>query len=154
MFYRAFKELVAIGFNILNLLLGGNLPPFGCVCIVVERNGYFLVLRRPQGRIIFPGGFMRWREHPEQTVQREGLEETGLQLQPVRIIGYFPIVSPDMRRMSTLNLAYQAEVASGELQASIEGQPHWLPIEELHSRLTGIYRDIFLEYLRQQEQST
>jgi ADP-ribose pyrophosphatase YjhB (NUDIX family) len=147
-FYKALKDFAGFCFNVLNLILGGNLPPFGCVCIIVEREQRFLVIQRPGGRIVFPGGFMRWHEHPEQTLIREGQEETGLLLHPRRILGYYPIISQRMTRMSTLNIVYLAEVEGGELRESIEGQPDWLTEEQLQEKLTWFYRDVFQDYLR------
>ncbi len=153
MLYRAFKDFAALCFNLLNVLLGGNLPPFGCVCIVVERDGRLLVIQRPSGRIVLPGGFIRWREHPEQAVVREGKEETGLLLRPVRVLGYYPAVSQSMRRMSTLTLAYVVEIVSGELHESVEGRPVWLDEEQLASRFTSLYQDIFQDYRRDRDRA-
>src|SRR6266849_6281110 len=85
--YRGLKTWVGIFFNLLNFLLAGNLPPLGCVNIVVEEQGRYLVIQRPQGHIVFPGGFMRWREHPEDTGVRECREETGLQVKITSLIG-------------------------------------------------------------------
>ncbi|HAH00905.1 MAG TPA: hypothetical protein DCL75_19095, partial [Ktedonobacter sp.] len=67
--YRMLKGLVGIFFNILNLLLAGNLPPFGCVSIVIrdQDQASYLVIERPEGGFVFPGGFMRWGEHSVQT---------------------------------------------------------------------------------------
>ncbi len=42
MFYSLLKKLVGIFFNILNILLAGNLPPFGCVCVIVEDQDKYL----------------------------------------------------------------------------------------------------------------
>ncbi len=80
MLYQAFKIFVVICFNLLNMLLGGNLPPFVCVCMIVEEEQRFLVIEQLDGKVSFPAGFVRWKESPEQAAIREGEEETGLQL--------------------------------------------------------------------------
>ncbi|WP_165423805.1 NUDIX hydrolase [Ktedonosporobacter rubrisoli] len=154
MLYRAFKKLVGVCFNILNFLLAGNLPPFACVGVIIEDQGRFLVVQLPEGGYAFPGGFMRWREHPTQTAERECREETGLHIRTHDVIGYYSITSPQLDRMSTLNIIYRGEVISGELHSSIEGRPCWLPEEGLQGKLTTLHRTILADYheYRAQEQ--
>ncbi len=148
-FYRALKKSVGIFFNILNVLLKGNLPPFGCVCIVVEQDGHYLVVERPQGSLVFPGGFMRWKELSEQTAQREGKEETGLDLRIGGILGCYTTPSHGFTAMSTITIIHRAEVIGGELRSSIEGRPYWVDEETLRSRVEGHYFIILDEYVQQ-----
>src|SRR5260370_19202878 len=96
------KRAVSVFFNILNLLLVGNLPPFGCVCVIVEDQDKYLVIERPGGGYALPGGFMRWREHPTQTALRESKEETGLQFRADRIVSCSSTVSDRFMLISTL----------------------------------------------------
>src|SRR5260221_5400430 len=84
--YWVVRKVAAISFNILNLVLVGNLPPLGSICIVVEDRGRYLLLQRPEGSLVFPGGFMRWREDTPQTAPRELQGETGLHGQMQHII--------------------------------------------------------------------
>lgn len=146
--YEIVKEVAGIGFNLINIILGGNLPPFGCVCILVEKDTQLLVIKRPNGELVLPGGFMRWREHPQQTAEREGREETGLQLRTREIVGYYPIISKRFNRMSTLNLIYKADVIAGTLRPSIEGIPFWLSIDEATQQLSSFYRTIVIDYMK------
>lgn len=147
MWYQILKRGAGFFFNLLNLLMGGNLPPFGTVCVVVEdKEKRFLIVRSVDGRMTFPGGFMRWHERPEQTVIREGKEETGLELQPVAIIGCYAGVSRHIDRMSTLCIAYTARVTGGQLHTSIEGEPVWLTAAEITHRLPAFYQSVFDEY--------
>jgi len=76
--YRVLRKSVGFSFNILNVCLVGNLPPQGCISVIVEDQGRYLLLKRPKGTLVFPGGFMRWREHPSQTAVRECKAETCL----------------------------------------------------------------------------
>lgn len=151
--YRMLKGLVGIFFNILNLLLAGNLPPFGCVSIVVKDQGSYLVIERPEGGFVFPGGFMRWREHPVQTAQRECMEETGLKLKVKELIGCSSTTSSGFTRMSTLTVIYYAEVVAGELKNSIEGQVGWHDEAELLEGLQVHQRGILVHFLQYYEQS-
>jgi ADP-ribose pyrophosphatase YjhB (NUDIX family) len=150
--YRMLKGSVGIFFNILNLLLAGNLPPFGCVSIVVMDRDSYLVIERPEGGFVFPGGFMRWRESPVQTALREGMEETGLRLEVNELIGYSSTVSDRLTRMSTLTLIYYAEVVSGELKNSIEGRASWCDEAHLLEKIHPLQRGVFDRYLLYREQ--
>lgn len=146
---------IGLGFNLLNVLLFGNLPPLGSVCVLVEKDGRYLLVERPGGTLVLPGGFMRWREHPTQTARRECREETGLIVEPRELIGTYANVSKDIYHMSTLLLAYRAEVAGGELRASIEGKPLWLDEEAMRGRIKSFYLPALEDYfvLRNKQQA-
>ena len=150
--YRVFKRLVGVCFNILNLLLAGNLPPFGSVCVVVEDQGKYLVVERAEGSLVFPGGFMRWRENPVQAARRECEEETGLRVKVNGLIGCSSNIGENFTRMSSLSIIYEAEVAGGELKQSIEGRPCWIDEAELRKRVYKKQRGILDHFLHYREQ--
>lgn len=152
MLYKTLKKVVSLFFNVLNLLMAGNLPPFGCVCVIVEKEQQFLVVEQADGSVVFPGGFMRWHEVPEQTLRREGQEETGLLIRARDIIGFFPYTTQSIAQMSTLTLVYQGEIISGTLKKSIEGSPLWIAADALPEKLAPEYHTIFEEYLRYRAQ--
>src|SRR5713226_6921795 len=110
----------------LNGILAGNLPPLGSSCVIVEDQGRFLLVRLPEGGLVFPGGFLRWREHPAETAQRECREETGLEVQMLDTIGTYATTSTSMNRMSSLTVVFVGEVVGGTMRSSIEGRPCWL----------------------------
>lgn len=147
MLYRALKKIVSICFNLFNLLLFGNLPPFGCVSVVVEENAHFLVVELANNKVVFPGGFMRWREHPAQAALREGKEETGLLLRTGNVVGYLTYASRQFTRMSTISIIYEGAVVGGTLRSSIEGRPFWLHENELRERLNQDNKEVLDEYL-------
>lgn len=149
--YTAVKKLAAVFFNVLNLFLGGNLPPFTCVCVIVEEQGRFLVIERPHGQVVFPAGFMRWREQPERAALREGKEETGLDLRIGEMIAYYPLISHGLTSMSTISLVFHAELVGGELRNSIEGQPQWLDEPTLRTKLNPYARHLLDTYQRYRE---
>ncbi len=150
--YRLLKMQVGIFFNILNLLLLGNLPPFGCVSVVVVHQGKILVVERPEGGFVFPGGFMRWREHPPQTAQRECKEETGIHLQVNTLLGCRATPCGNFSGMSALTMIYNAEMIGGKLKGSVEGKPCWQSVEELRKHLQRQQMGILDLYLSHREQ--
>jgi len=150
--YSVLKKSVGIFFNILNTLLKGNLPPFGCVCIIIEQDERYLVVERPEGSLVFPGGFMRWKERSEQTARREGKEETGLDLHIGDILGCYTIPSTGFTAMSTITVVHRAEIIGGTLKSSIEGHPYWVDEETLRSHLEEDYSIILNDYLPREKQ--
>ncbi|MBE3560388.1 MAG: NUDIX hydrolase [Ktedonobacteraceae bacterium] len=146
LFYYLAKTAVSFCFNLLNLLLGGHLPPLGCVSMIVEEEQRYLVIRRASGEYAFAGGFIRWRESPEEAVRREGREETGLELQVGDVVAYQVVPSRSLTRMSTFCLVYEARAVGGSLRGSGEGQPSWLAEHEVRDRLAPMYQRMFDAY--------
>src|SRR5258708_7599311 len=131
MLHNLFKICVSVSFNMLNVLLGGKLPPFASAAVIVEEREPYLVV-----------------EHPKQTAQREAKEETGLLVRVGDLIGTYSITSDHFTSMSTMSSVYAAEVVGGALRPSIEGWPCWLDEEELRGRLTKNSRGILDDYQR------
>jgi len=132
--------------------MGGNLPPFTCASVIVEDDGRFLVIQRPNGEIAFPGGFARWQEHPTQTARRECKEETGLDIRVGDLLGYQSYTSFDATRMSVVSLVFHGKVIGGELRDSIEGRASWLIDDELSTRLNPFYESTYREYVHSRTQ--
>jgi ADP-ribose pyrophosphatase YjhB (NUDIX family) len=149
--YRVTLGLVPICFNTLNLLLAGNLPPLGSACVIVEDSGRFLLLERPGGMIVFPGGFMRWHEYPAETARREVREETGLEVRLLDTIGPYAHRSTQLNRLSTLTIAFVGEVVGGSLKSSIEGHPCWLDEPHMRARLAIHYKAMLEDYVALRE---
>jgi ADP-ribose pyrophosphatase YjhB (NUDIX family) len=149
--YRIAQGLAPIGFNTLNFLLAGNLPPLGSACVIVEDAGRFLLLNRPEGMIVFPGGFMRWREYPAETALREVREETGLEVRLLDTIGTYAHKSSRLARLSTLTIAFAGEVVGGSLKSSIEGSPLWLDEADTRERLPKHYKSMLEDYYAYRE---
>lgn len=145
--YANLKRLVALCFNILNFCLKGNLPPFGCATIIVEEQNRYLVIERPDGEPVFPGGFIRWNEHPTQTALREGREETGFDLEIGDALGYYSVVSGRIDHMSTLNITYVAHITNGTLRSSVEGPARWLDEQTLRTTMKEYYLAMLNDYL-------
>lgn len=150
--YRLLGQTAGGCFNILNLLMAGNLPPFGSVCVVVRERDRYLLLEQSDGKVVLPGGFMRWREDPVDTARRECEEETGLQVRVLEMIGCFSCPAPSRLLMSTLTLVYSAEITGGYLRQAVEGRPYWVSETEASERLAPRYQPFFEGYMRRQSQ--
>jgi ADP-ribose pyrophosphatase len=151
MAYDLLKKCVSLVFNLMNILLGGKLPPFGSAGIIVEEEDRYLVVVLPHGRITFPGGFMTWHEHPCEAAEREGYEETGLRLQADDLINFYSLNSTHWLHMSNLSFVYHGRILSGQLCKSAEGVPCWLAEAELRTRLDPHGLTVLEDYLRYRE---
>lgn len=150
--YRCLGFVAGLSFNLLNLLLNGNLPPFGSACVVVRRDERYLVLEHENGNLCLPGGFVRWREDPIETAARECREETGLAVDILDLVGCFFTPARSWGRMSTLTMLYSARLRGGHLHQALEGRPCWLLEAEVRRRLTAYYQPLFESYLRYYDQ--
>lgn len=149
--YDLLKTCVSIIFNMVNKVLAGKLPPLGTAGVIVEEKDRYLVVMLPRNRVVFPGGFMTWRETPLQAAEREGKEETGLMLQVAGFIAFYSLASTGWHNMSTTCFAYHARVVGGELRDSMEGRACWMHEEELRQHLTGHSIDMLNDYLLYRE---
>ncbi|GCF06462.1 NUDIX hydrolase [Dictyobacter arantiisoli] len=147
MLYDLLKMCVSIAFHLLNLLLGGKLPPFGSAAVIVEQDECYLVVELPRHRLALPGGFMNWRENPIQAAEREAHEETGLDVKADDLIGFYSCPSHSWLNMSNLSFVYHARVTGGSLRNNIEGRPCWVAESELRERLDKHTLKIFDDYL-------
>jgi ADP-ribose pyrophosphatase YjhB (NUDIX family) len=150
--YQVLRKSVGFCFNCLNICLFGNLPPQGCISVIVEDQGKFLLLKRPNGKLVFPGGFMRWREHPSQTALRELKEETGLQVTLHHVVACYSNTSKDFGSMSTLMLVFCAEVKSGDMRGSVEGHPCWIEESNLLEMVDFRYGCLLDDYREHRKQ--
>lgn len=61
------------------------------VAAIVLRDNKVLLARHTygsgQGKLIIPGGYLKYNETPEDAVKREVLEETGITVEPLDIVG-------------------------------------------------------------------
>jgi ADP-ribose pyrophosphatase YjhB (NUDIX family) len=108
--------------------------PAACA-IVLDRQGRVLLGRRagePEaGKWDIPGGFMHEFEQPLDTLRRELLEETGLEVEPLEFVG---VVSDRYGEdgNATLNLAWTARVVAGELRAADDvAELRWFALDDL-----------------------
>ncbi len=82
--------------------------------VVEDSQGRVLLGRRginpSKGLWDLPGGFLEPGEHPEAGFVRELLEETGLHVEPIALLGFYMDQYGDDPREHTLNIFYWCRV--------------------------------------------
>ncbi|MGH3947531.1 MAG: NUDIX hydrolase [Pseudonocardiaceae bacterium] len=80
--------------------------------VVVRSDGKILAIKREDdGRWVPPGGVLELAETPQECVMREVLEETGVKVQPVRLIGVYKNM-----KLGVVSMAF--------LCTPVDGKPH------------------------------
>ena len=58
---------------------------------IVIRDNKVLLARHTygpgKGKLIVPGGYVKWQESPQEALKREYMEETGVEVEPPDVIG-------------------------------------------------------------------
>lgn len=99
----------------------------GCSAVIFDgsRMKILLTRRRDNAQWCLPSGGMHPGESASEACVREVEEETGLQVEPIRLIGIYTtphelIEYPDGNRVQLVGLCFEVRVISGTLQLSDE----------------------------------
>jgi ADP-ribose pyrophosphatase YjhB (NUDIX family) len=134
-----------------------NPAPTACA-VVTDDTGRVLLVRRAgqpfEGAWDLPGGFVEEREHPLETLRRELLEETGLEVVADLFLGmWMDAYSDDESGPSTLNLYWTAHVVGGDEHAEDDvAELRWFEPEGLPANLA--FRNVPLVLAVWREQHT
>lgn len=91
---------------------------------LIINDGHILLCRLAKllpthnGEWTLPGGGMDFGEHPEHTVVRETMEETGLEVAPIKILGVDTLRQDNPqtnKKWHSVRMIYEAEYLAGEL---------------------------------------
>lgn len=89
---------------------------------VIEHDGRYLLLKRARDperdRWDAVGGFIQGAESPKACLVREALEETGLHIEPTRLLGVYSSVYGDTG-LTTVGIAYLCEIAGDALEVRL-----------------------------------
>ena len=113
-------------------------PTASALC--VDANQRVLLARRAVepsvGAWDAPGGFLEEGEHPLDGLCRELREETGLEIEPLELLGiWMDRYGGDSTAQSTLNLFWTARIEGGEPRAADDvSELHWFARDELPAR--------------------
>lgn len=128
--------------------------PVPTVDVIMQRGSKVLMIRRKKepfaGRLALPGGFVNDGETAEDAARREVSEETGLEVEPVDILGVYSDPARDPRR-HTLTVVFVAIMVGGKEQASDDAAGiEWIELADVqkmkdkiafdHARILGDYR--------------
>ena len=107
-----------------------------CAGALIVDDGRLLLLHRTiepfRGHWDIPGGFLEEGEHPEVGVRREVMEETGLDVRPDELLGFYIDHYSGEGSCTTLNIYYICSVEAGEPRALEEGDAvEWFPLDRL-----------------------
>jgi 8-oxo-dGTP diphosphatase len=118
------------------------------VAVIAQRGCVLLVHRRVDDGAppwVLPGGKLEPGEHPGEAAAREVLEETGLTVRPVRILGerIYPDTGTHLTYVACDVLAGTARVANAGEVDTVE----WVPVRELGTSVPGGLYAAVQEYL-------
>jgi 8-oxo-dGTP diphosphatase len=112
-----------------NFVEGENMPPPETpkltVDIVAPMEGGIVLIKRKnepfEGMWAFPGGFVDIGETVEDAAVREMKEETGLDVELVRLVGVYSEPNRDPRGHN-VSVAFLANVVGGEMKADTDAE--------------------------------
>jgi len=126
-------------------------PASAAAGVILDEDGRVLLIRRAiepfRGQWALPAGYQEIEEAPTQTVQREVHEETGLHIEPYRLIDL--IFIPDDPRKPANLAVYLCRVTGGTLQAADDAaDARWFDLEKLPDEIGFGNRERILYPLR------
>ena len=88
--------------------------------LIVNKKGEILLVKRgikpKYGYLDTPGGVLENGEDPVVGLKREMMEELGVKLKNIKYLGMYIDSYYERYYISTLNILYEAEIASGQLK--------------------------------------
>ena len=130
--------------------------PIPGVAAVVFSGDAVLLVRRgnepSRGRWGLPGGVVELGETVEEAIVREVLEETGIEVQPLKLIAVFDSIVRDPEggvRFHYVLCEYLCEPHRGALHASSDVlEARWVQLEALDSLDITVGLRCFIEWVR------
>lgn len=107
----------------------------GCGCVIVDADGRYLLVQETKaiarGRMALPAGKLEPGETLEQAACREALEETGLQVDIVGLLGVYHCAMTSEGSFG-VNFVYEARVVGGQRTVSAEHPVvEWFSADEI-----------------------
>lgn len=112
-----------------------TIPTSVSVAVFLERSGKLLFLRQTEakgGGWGPPAGHVELGESIVQAAKRETREETGLEIEPIDLVGVYTIQEPELLKAA---FVFRGMVVGGELKPVTEEavELRWLTREELQA---------------------
>jgi ADP-ribose pyrophosphatase YjhB (NUDIX family) len=139
--------LAGIIFRIIALLTLGQISPILSACVIIEREGKFLLIDRSDGLgYTIPGGIVRYSETVEQCALREAQEETGYHVILDSFVGVYSSLGRDPR-LRAVALAYKGSIVGGSEHSSGEGKTCWREPGEVFGHMAFDCEQMLKDYL-------
>lgn len=94
-----------------------NKTGVGCGVVIFNEKGQFLMGKRKSnhanGRYCLPGGWIEFGETVEQAVKREAMEETGLTIKNLELLGFTENIFKEENKHS-ISIVMAAQIQSGQ----------------------------------------
>lgn len=101
----------------------------GVVVVAHNEAGVVAILPPGEQGAGLPAGLVEYGEDPEEAAVREALEETGLEVEILGLLGWF--FSPNQHWPGPLiQFMYEARITGGALQGSAEGPAKIFPLDQ------------------------
>lgn len=139
--------LAGLIFRLIALLTLGQISPILSACVIIERDGKILLIKRSDGLgYTIPGGIVRYNETVEQCVLREAREETGYEVELAEIVGVYSSLKRDPR-FRAVSIAYKGSITGGSEHGSGEGETYWGEPGEIFGRMAFDCENMLKDYL-------
>jgi 8-oxo-dGTP pyrophosphatase MutT (NUDIX family) len=130
----------------------------GVTAVILTSDGVLLQRRSDNGRWGLPGGSVEAGESVTEAVVREVLEETGLNVQPMRLVGVYSapaigqvVTYPDGNVIHYVSSSFECELLGGTLAVNEESlELRWFPPDALPDDLMPVHRIRILDTLARQ----
>jgi 8-oxo-dGTP diphosphatase len=119
-------------------------------CVVFHENAVVLIRRAHEpftGWFALPGGFVEVGETVEDACRRETLEETGLVVEDLRLIGVYSDPARDPRR-HTVSVAFLGRADISRLQAGDDASSAELVADWQHAEIAFDHKRILRDAWR------
>lgn len=128
-----------------------NPVPTVDIAILDDADRLVLVQRGREpfrGSWVLPGGFMEYGETVEEAAVREALEETGLTVRLVAVLGVYSDPQRDPRH-HTLTTVFVAQPVSGELRGGDDAHAaRWVPLSKVRESELAFDHGLIVRDLR------
>ncbi len=129
--------------------------PVPTVDIIIETSGGIVLIERrnePLGWAL-PGGFVDYGEMLEDAARREALEETGMEISDLRLLGCYSDPSRD-RRQHNISTVFVAKGSGTPRAGDDAGRAATFPTDRLPWPLCFDHEAIIADYLRRREKGS
>ncbi len=106
---RSSRSIIAVFCLLLKTVSFGKLPPpIPVASVLIIKKGKVLgVKRADNSKIGLPGGIIHWKETPEQAAVRETYEETGLNVEIIKLVRVYPCFE-GIFGLNSIHIVYSA----------------------------------------------